>query len=275
MNTPNSTNRALRLAGSVLPGMILLAAIIFLLCFFSITKQVCPQWLESVTGRPADRIYSHWSLLVLTGALLVDLIIVTALRVPLSFAYLGTWVSHLGVLVLAVGISAYAARSIDGQCVAVLDDDGAWTTVEEVFVRYMRAPQTEQGSPGLVAVPLHQPFTITGVKYETFGSSGVTKDYICNVSIGSGASASRETISLNHPLQVDSFQISQGAWLPSGENPRYIVFNAASRPGLNVIWTGLAMICIGLPMAFYLKPVLLKRQSAKQSIADCGFRIAD
>ena len=67
MTDPNPTNRLVRFAGSTLLGVFLLAAIIVLLSVFSIVRQIAPEFLQDVTGRPADRIYSHWSLLALTG----------------------------------------------------------------------------------------------------------------------------------------------------------------------------------------------------------------
>ena len=99
--------------------------------------------------------------------------------------------------------------------------------------------------------------------YETYPASGIPKDYICRLDISSGAQRRSETLSLNNPVMVGGFQFSQGSWAPPGQKePTQIVFGAASRPALPAIWLGCLLICLGMPYAFYIKPLLMRRRAA-------------
>jgi len=106
---------------------------------------------------------------------------------------------------------------------------------------------------------------IESATYETYPASGIPKDYICKVSVVAGARRTSETLSLNNPVTIGGFQFSQGSWGPPGsDRPTQIVFGAASRPGLPVIWLGCILICLGMPYAFYAKPLLMRRRGAPQ-----------
>jgi len=98
--------------------------------------------------------------------------------------------------------------------------------------------------------------------YLTHPGSVMPRDYICKLELSDGA---RETISLNDPLQVGQYQISQGSWLPSGSDPQRIVLTVTTRPGLPLIWIGSCLIAIGLPYSFYIKPLLLKRRKGNNA----------
>ena len=85
-----------------------------------------------------------------------------------------------------------------------------------------------------------------------------------------------ETISLNRPIRVGPYQLSQGIWWPDatiwadapveprsttseaifegGSLSAAIIFEVRSRPGLPLILAGLAMIVAGMLFAFYVKP---------------------
>jgi len=103
------------------------------------------------------------------------------------------------------------------------------------------------------------PLEIRAIKpaYLTYPGSVIPKDYRCDVSLSDGA---RETISLNNPLRLGEYQISQGSWFPSGGDPQHIVLLVRTRPGLELIWIGCVLIVAGLPYAFYVKPLILKRK---------------
>jgi hypothetical protein len=106
---------------------------------------------------------------------------------------------------------------------------------------------------------------VESATYETYPASGIPKDYVCKVSIVAGARRTSETLSLNNPVTIGDFQFSQGSWGPPGsDRPTRIVFGAASRPGLPVIWLGCILICLGMPYAFYVKPLLMRRRGAQQ-----------
>ncbi len=105
---------------------------------------------------------------------------------------------------------------------------------------------------------------VKSATYETYPASGIPKDYICQVDIIAGARRTSETLSLNNPVTIGGFQFSQGSWAPPGsDRPTQIVFGAASRPGLPVIWLGCILICLGMPYAFYVKPLLMRRRSGQ------------
>ena len=93
-------------------------------------------------------------------------------------------------------------------------------------------------------------------EYQTYPGSQIPKDYRCDIEIVAGGQRRRETLSLNHPVTVGKFQFSQGSWGGDPHDPSQIQLGAASRPGLWVIWTGCVMICLGFPVAFYVKPLL-------------------
>ena len=107
--------------------------------------------------------------------------------------------------------------------------------------------------------PLPATLTVTRAEYQTYPASRIPKDYRCDVEIAAGGSRRIETLSLNHPVHVGAFQFSQGSWRPHASNdPRRIYLIAASRPGLPLVWTGCVLICLGFPIAFYVKPLILR-----------------
>jgi hypothetical protein len=93
----------------------------------------------------------------------------------------------------------------------------------------------------------------------TTSSGRMPRDYICTLRIDGTRQA---TLRLNEPVQVGRYRISQGSWLPSADNPRAIVLLVASRPGIGIIYTGLAMVAAGFPWALWVKPWLLRRRAA-------------
>jgi hypothetical protein len=97
---------------------------------------------------------------------------------------------------------------------------------------------------------------VTETRFETWPGSVVPKDYVCLARVD-GRDA---VISLNNPLYVGPFQLSQGSWAEDPRDPDRIFFTVATRPGLPVIWAGCILICLGFPLAFYLKPLLLRRE---------------
>jgi hypothetical protein len=95
-------------------------------------------------------------------------------------------------------------------------------------------------------------------EYQTYPASGIPKDYRCEVQIVSGGVRRSETLSLNNPVHVGAFQFSQGSWAADPHDPTQIFLIAATRPGLWAIWTGCILICLGFPIAFYVKPLLMR-----------------
>lgn len=111
--------------------------------------------------------------------------------------------------------------------------------------------------------PLRATLQIRSTEYQTYVASGIPKDFRCEVDIVSGQDKRSETLSLNHPVRVGAFQLSQNHWQanPPGNDLRKVTriwLGAASRPGLTAIWAGCVLMCLGLPLAFYLKPLLIR-----------------
>ncbi len=116
-------------------------------------------------------------------------------------------------------------------------------------------------SRGRVALPAT--IDINSARFETYPGSTIPKDYVCDITVTAGAQVSRQTLCLNNPVTVGGFQFSQGSWTPMGApEPSRITLGARSRPGLPIIWLGCTLICLGLPYAFYVKPLLMRRRRA-------------
>lgn len=112
-------------------------------------------------------------------------------------------------------------------------------------------------------VPLDATLQITRAVYESHGGSVTPRDYICDVDVRQGGQTRSGVIRLNGPMHVGPWQVSQGAWMPNARDPRQIAFEVASRPGLWVIWTGMAMIVAGMLWGFYVRPVLERRRATR------------
>ncbi len=146
---------------------------------------------------------------------------------------------------------------------------GAWkrtTYVPFAAYQHLAAPQLIDlpGNRGIwlsfsrERIALPATLRVKRAEYQTYPASGIPKDYRCDVEIVSGGVRRAETLSLNHPVQVGPFQLSQGSWMADPHDPRQIFLIAATRPGLWAIWTGCVLICLGLPVAFYVKPLLMR-----------------
>ncbi len=109
--------------------------------------------------------------------------------------------------------------------------------------------------------PLGARIFVEQTEYLTYPGSVVPKDYRCEVRLDETKTV--QVVSLNHPLQVGAYQLSQGSWMPSGEVPQEIVFIVTSRPGLRAIWLGCILIAAGFPYAFYVKPLILRRRARR------------
>ena len=111
--------------------------------------------------------------------------------------------------------------------------------------------------------PLPATVRILHAEYQTYPASGIPKDYVCQVEIAAGGRRRVETLSLNHPVHVGRFQLSQGSWHEDPSHPDRIILLAATRPALPIIWLGCILICLGFPIAFYVKPLILIRRRSR------------
>lgn len=103
---------------------------------------------------------------------------------------------------------------------------------------------------------------VTEARFESWPGSVVPKDYVCLARLD----GHEVTISLNHPVYIGPYQFSQGSWADDPRNPNKIFFGVATRPGLPVIWAGCILVCLGFPVAFYVKPLLLRREQRGDTI---------
>jgi hypothetical protein len=116
------------------------------------------------------------------------------------------------------------------------------------------------GQPGQ-PVEFHPTLRVLEAKFVSGGS--MPGDYICKVRIGDGPAATEHTLSLNHPIRAGQFQLTQGSWLPNPEHPRMIVFLAATRPMIGIIWLGMGMAVAGMLLGFYVRPLVARRRRGK------------
>lgn len=107
--------------------------------------------------------------------------------------------------------------------------------------------------------PLPSEVRVVEPERVTFANSSMVKDYLCTLAVD----GRREKLSLHEPVQVGRWRWTQGQWVPDADRPERIVFGVRSRPGLWLVWVGCGMVALGLPLAFYVKPLLLRRKEAR------------
>ncbi len=138
--------------------------------------------------------------------------------------------------------------------------------------------KTDPADPDLAALPLGggrwlflqvsqeyrklpHPIQITRAQYETYPGSGIPKDYICDINVlgDSGGVLSSMQCRLNKPVRLGEYRLYQGTWLGDPNRPLTIVLLGGGESGIWAVWTGMGLICIGIPYGFYVKPILLRR----------------
>lgn len=251
---PPSLPAFARIAAATSLGVALLLLAAGYLSAVSVLQQVRPALLEKILRCPPDEAYRHPVFVILCIAICLNLLLATILRIPLRLRSVGAWLSHLGVLVLAGGAGYYGLTAQNGQCGSDWIEGGGWSEITDFL--------PVQGHRYLEAVKLPEPIYIEKAIYETYPGSVMPKDYICKLVIGRGNSTRRETLSLNHPVAVGPYQISQGSWRPQGSpQPQQIIFSVASRPGIGIVWLGMALTVLGMLWAYYVKPLLRRARA--------------
>jgi hypothetical protein len=258
-------------------GLAILGLVIAYLAIASVWTEGFARFL----GVEPQGVYGHWFLLSLWGLLCVNLLTATIGRLPWRAASLGAWASHMGVIVLAAGALRYCVLGVSGQCEswriaprgAASSQNGAapsrpsapaesprWSPIAHFFTdRAMREAESPGAEPA-AATPLPAAVQIIRAEYISQPYSSMPKDYVCDVLVTwPDGTEDRGTISLNHPLKLGTYQLSQSAWQPSGERPMTIILGVRSRPGLPMVWGGMGLILAGMLFAFHVKPGLLRR----------------
>ncbi|MBI5726037.1 MAG: hypothetical protein HZA50_18905 [Planctomycetes bacterium] len=113
------------------------------------------------------------------------------------------------------------------------------------------------------SLPLPRQISICATTFITHPGSEVPADYICHLNIDRGENVRKEVLQLNRPVMVGQYQISQGAWLDDPRRPRMIVLEVSSRPGLWLVWLGMAILALGLVWSILIKPLLPGHQAGE------------
>lgn len=110
--------------------------------------------------------------------------------------------------------------------------------------------------------PLPRPFRVADLEYRTYPGSAEAMDYACTLEVSPAGVARPQRLGcrLNQPADVAGFRVYQNTWGPRPDAPDEIVFTVSSRPGIEAVWLGCVLICLGLPYAFYVKPLLTRRR---------------
>jgi hypothetical protein len=102
----------------------------------------------------------------------------------------------------------------------------------------------------------------------------MARDYVSRLVVSEpGREPYAATVSLNNPLDVGPFRISQQGWdMDSPDRPEYVVLGVSTQPGLQYVWAGCILIGLSMPYAFYVKPLILRRrrrrlQRGKEGVA--------
>lgn len=105
--------------------------------------------------------------------------------------------------------------------------------------------------------------------YQTYRASNVTQDYVTTVRILEPSAEPRVLdVHLNAPASVGDYRLSQQGWdMDDPEQPSFTRLGVATRPGIALVWIGCALIGVGFPYAFWVKPRLLRRPPPTPSAA--------
>lgn len=87
------------------------------------------------------------------------------------------------------------------------------------------------------------------------------KAFISHVSAQQGSTAERRSISVNDPMTFAGWVLYQVNYNP--EDPSYSGLEAVYDPGVSWVFTGFALICLGIFYMFYVEPRLKKPAGAK------------
>jgi len=112
--------------------------------------------------------------------------------------------------------------------------------------------------------PLPHPFRPGGARWLTYPGSGICKDKVCSLSLldPAGQDAGQVPCRLNRPADLGPVRLYQDQWRPEADAPDEMVFLVRTRPGIWAVWLGCTLICLSLPYAFYVKPLLRRRRRA-------------
>src|SRR6202008_533840 len=108
------------------------------------------------------------------------------------------------------------------------------------------------------------PFTVTleDFRSETYPGTQMAATYESRVRIEDPElGVSEHLISMNHPLHYRGYIFFQSSFV-EGERMASIL-SVSRSPGLPVVYSGTALVSVGVLWMFYLKPALARRQGRK------------
>ena len=120
-----------RVASSTWLGVVLLVVLAALYGVLSLIERSQQQGPKSILPSLGG-LYSHWTVLVVTFALCVNLLFATV-RIPVKWDRAGAWCSHLGLMFLVIGSVYFWRTRIEGQCLIPRSQDGSWPVVNYFF----------------------------------------------------------------------------------------------------------------------------------------------
>ncbi|MFP4104968.1 MAG: hypothetical protein ACLFVU_02665 [Phycisphaerae bacterium] len=145
----------------------------------------------------------------------------------------------------------------------------------ETWVPYVEFPQMEQ-SPTAIPSPDGAAFEfafsrdrfdlpgqaeVISARRTYYTGTMVVKDLASRIRIRSPEGAVEYgTITLNSPVSLGPYQLSQGQWLPEAGQPEVVLVNISSKPGLWLVWVACGLTLSGLVFAFVIKPILVRRK---------------
>jgi len=173
------------------------------------------------------------------------------------------------------GVDIYLQKWIEyfGPAAQLEITAGDWSTTKLVL------KHAKVGTPEWIRMPGHgklrvelSPRTmsldamikIDRVECIPYPGSRMPRDYVTEVTVVKKESRKTGVIKLNHPVMVGPYQFSHDNWGPDPSNPLWITLGVTTRPGITWVWTGFILICVSMPYAFYVKPLLLRRLSGKK-----------
>lgn len=213
-------------------------------------------WIENTHSNGAARmlVYQAWWFDSLIGLLALNLIGCTLRRAPFKPHQAGWITTHIALLIIMAGAVVTHRFGIQGRMVIPEGE------TESVFYEEALDRQTLETVSGR---PLQLPFELRLIAFDQvfYPGSGQTKMFRSRVQVfdsSSGDTLSHDIV-LNHPLVRKGFKISQSSFfqLPSGQTAT--VLGVSYDPGIPLLYTGGALLVLGMIGIFFVKPYLKKR----------------
>ena len=134
--------------------------------------------------------------------------------------------------------------------------------------------------------PLPFALTLDGFEMQPYEGTTIPRDYVADLTITDlgpdgrpAGSPRRGQARLNNPLIHAGMKLSQTGWDPGDRSDpnhqardergrfvnqqRYSIIGVGNNVGIRAIFIGACLVVVGIPWAFYVKPMLVRRQSRR------------